>query len=96
MDVLPDSGLSGDRRGLADGLGLQRVDDGAFADVRVPDEAHADVLLVFVEIIVLPEEIYQGALSEGVCDAGVVRQGGEIVREVLHPGGLRVKGRNLL
>ena len=88
-DVLPDLGLSGDRGRLAHGLLLERVDDGRLADVRVPDEADRDLLLVREERRELAQELDEGSLSERVVDRRV--EGDRRVRlgQDLDPSGLQ-------
>lgn len=42
----PHLGLPSEGRHIADLLGAQRVDDGALAHIGVPNESHADLLLI--------------------------------------------------
>uniref|UniRef100_A0AAG5DRU4 Uncharacterized protein n=1 Tax=Anopheles atroparvus TaxID=41427 RepID=A0AAG5DRU4_ANOAO len=49
-DVLPHFRFARDWRHLAHLLAAQRVNDGRFADVRVPDETNTDLLLVDVQL----------------------------------------------
>ena len=48
-DVLPHLGLARNRRHIAHLLFLERIDDGAFADIRVANKPDADLLLVRVQ-----------------------------------------------
>jgi len=75
----------------------QRVDDGALAHVGVPDEPHADGLLVGPQPRQLAQQGEQGALAKGVGDGGMEGEGGELAREGVepalgHPGGDLVVG----
>lgn len=92
-DVLPNFGLSGDGSRLADGLLLERVDDGRLADVGVADEADRDLLLVGEEGGELAEELDEGSLSERVVDRGVEGDGGVSFGEDLDPASLRERSK---
>lgn len=87
-DVLPDLGLSGNGSGLANGLLLERVDDGRLSDVGVTDEADRNLLLVGEEGGELTEELDEGSLSERVVDGSVESDGGVSLREDLDPASL--------
>ena len=86
-DVLPDFGLSRDRRGLADGLLLERVDDRRLADVGVADKADRDLLLVREQGRELPEELDQAPLAERVVDRRVERDRRVRLGQDLDPAG---------
>jgi hypothetical protein len=56
-DVLPDFGLSWNGGDLAHGLAFQGIDDRGFTDIRISNETHTDVLLVFVQNIKLLKKL---------------------------------------
>ena len=87
-DVLPDFGLSGDGSSLANGLLLQRVDDGGLANVGVSNETDRNLLLVGEESGELTEKLDEGSLSEGVIDGGMEGDGGVGLGENLDPASL--------
>jgi hypothetical protein len=102
-DVLPDFGLPRNRRDFAHTLGPQRVDDGAFSDVRISHKTHTveamsknnnelaehtpDLFFVAVKLRVLAQELDERALSKRVGNAGVEGQRRELFAEQAHPAG---------
>lgn len=92
-DVLPHLGLSRDRGSLADGLLLERVDDGRLADVGVSYESDTDLLLVGEESGELTEELDEGSLSERVVDRGVEGDGRVRLGQDLDPSCLALDSR---
>ncbi len=87
-DVLPHLGLPGRRRGVADPLGPQRVDDRALSDVRVPYKAYTALLPVLVKRSELTEELNQRAFAERICDACMESQRGVLTGENADPTSL--------
>ena len=82
-DVLPDLGLAGDGRDVADLARLEGVDDARLANVRVPDEADGNLLPVRVQLRELAEELDERAFAEGVIRGGVEGEGRVAGGEVL-------------
>ena len=85
--ILPHLGLSWNWSCLADPLFEKRVDHTRLADVGIANEANADILLVSVEDVELPEEVDQRPFAERVGDAGSVGNGGIELTEILDPLG---------
>lgn len=67
--ILPNLSLSWNWSCLADSLLEERVDHTGLSDIGITNEANADVLLVSVEDVELPEEIDERPLAEGVGNA---------------------------
>ena len=84
-DVLPRLGLARDRCDPAACLLHERVDDGALADVGVPDETHADVLLVLVKDVELLEQLDQRAFAERVLYTCLECQRRRRLRQEFYP-----------
>lgn len=84
-DVLPDFGLTGDGRHLADFLAAQGVDDGRFSNIRVADETHADLLLVAVQLAELAQQIDQRTFTKRMGHRRTEGHGGVLGAERLDP-----------
>ena len=84
-DVLPHLGLAGYGRHIAHLLLAQSVDHRTLARVRVADEAHADLLLVLVQLAELAQQLDESALAERVGQAGVEGECRMLLRQNRHP-----------
>jgi hypothetical protein len=71
-DVLPDSCFSWNRCTLANFFLFQGVDNGRFSYIRISNETNTDMLLVFVQIIELSQQINQRSFSEGIVQRSMV------------------------
>ena len=85
MHVLPHFRLSRNRRSLAHLLLLQRVYYAALTHVRVPDKPHADVLLVFVEVVELSNQIYQAPLTETILHTRMISDSRVLLLQIQNP-----------
>ena len=83
--ILPNLSLSWNWSCLADSFLEERVDHTRLSDIRIANETDADVLLVSVEDVELPEEIDERPFTERVGNAGSVGNGGIELTEILHP-----------
>lgn len=84
---MPYFGFSWNRGSLAYFSFLQRVNDTRLANVGISDEANADVLLVSMKDVKLPEEIDECSFSKRIGYAGFVGDGRVAFTEILDPFG---------
>ena len=89
-DVLPHLGLARNRRHIAHLLFLERIDDGAFADIRVANKPDADLLLVRVQHTKLTQKLDKTALTKAVVDRRMECKRRELFRQDFDPSCLNV------
>jgi hypothetical protein len=90
-NILPDFGLARNRSDIADLLSFDGIDDAAFADIGVANEANRNLLLVGHEIGELTEELNKGTFAEGVVDGCMEGDGRVRFGEILYPASLFVQ-----
>lgn len=70
-DILPDFGLTGNRRNFANLFLHQRIDDWGLADVRVADKTHRNALFVTVQLVELFQKLDQRTFAKGILHTGL-------------------------